>query len=464
MVNLIVRPLNTPANITPQYQGPVESSSGATPTDAVQHPTSSIQSTHSLRRTRSLTWHDSATRTRSLIAQANNPSLHVLTKTTSAPPLRTASSDRITGNPLTEIEAQPVPHSIKEASTFAFFTAQMARHALPVAGTRTLAQGLVAPALARLIKTHPQAALATQGAIAIHSMARVAMSYQHTQSTSAVADAAFSGWSEGPGITVRRQVWQTIQRVGVLISDVLAITLTAASISRPELTPIAQRIAAINARAHLLSQGREFLRPTINTVHVGSHAPGIIRPADGRHLRSEDVTLKMKTQFGSAVAISEFVAQMLMQLTLGGRPAWEAGSHLAVAAGAISGLANTVTSSVEDHLVDSAAARRMQITDPAHVRHLHNDSRSPFSYRELGRQMERVDVRVFNQVLPALIAAGITYGLEKLVSTPSSTLLNQASNAGISTIVHAVVLGCLLSVTTQTYQVNDAVRNHRADA
>ncbi|WLG46846.1 hypothetical protein [Pseudomonas sp. FP1740] len=398
-----------------------------------------------------------------MIAQANNPSLHVLTKTASAPALRTASSSRITGSPLTEIEAQPVPHSIKEASTFAFFTAQMARHALPVAGTRTLAQGLVAPALARLIKTHPQAALATQGAIAIHSMARVAMSYQHTQSRSAVADAAFSGWGEGPGITVRRQVWQTIQRVGVLISDVLAITLTAASISRPELTPIAQRIAAINARAHLLSQGREFLRPTINTVHVGSNAPGVIRPADGRHLRSEDVTLKMQTQFGSAVAISEFVAQMLMQLTLGGRPAWEAGSRLAVAAGAISGLANTVTSSVEDHLVDSAAARRMHITDPAHVRYLHNDSRSPFSYRELGRQMERVDVRVFNQVLPALIAAGITYGLEKLLSTPS-TFAHQASTAGISMVVHAVVLSCLLSVTTQTYQVNDAVRNHRADA
>lgn len=459
MVNLIPRPLNTPASITLQNQAPDEPLSGATRTDATQHIPSPP-----LPRARSMSWHDSSLHTRSLIAQANNPSLQTLRRTASAPPFPTQSSTQIAARPITEVEAQSIFHPLKEASTFAFFTAQMARHALPVAGTRTLAQGVVAPALARLIETHPQAALAAQGAMAIHSMARIAMSHQHTQSTNAVADAAFSGWSEGPDKSVRRQVWQTIQRAGVLTADVLAITLTAASISRPELAPITQRIAAINARAHLLSQGREFLRPTINTVHVGSHAPGVIRPVDGRHLRSEDVTLKMQTQFCSAVAISEFVAQMLMQLTLGGRPAWEAGSRLAVAAGAISGLANTVTSSVEDHLVDSAAARRMQLTDPAHVRYLHNDSRSPFSYRELGRQMERVDVRIFNQVLPALVVAGITYGLEKLLLTPSSPLATQASNAGISMVVHAVVLGCLLSVTTQTYQVNDAVRNHRADA
>jgi hypothetical protein len=215
----------------------------------------------------------------------------------------------------------------------------------------------------------------------------------------------------------------------------------------------------IQVRAHLLPSGREFLRPTINTVHVGADAPGVPWPDAGRNLRAEDIHGRMQLRYGLAVGVVELISQTLMQLTLGGKPAWEASVALAAAAGAVSGFANTVTSSIEDHAIDSASARRMQETDPAHVRHLRLDSRSPFSFRELGRQFERVDVRAFNLMLPALLAAGILYGLDKLLPSDATRVARGALTAGINAAVNGVILGALLAVTTQTFQLNDGVRS-----
>jgi len=361
-----------------------------------------------------------------------------------------------------DLEALALVRLPTHASAPAFYGAQLSRHILPVGLSRMIAQGLVAPVVAGLIETHPQAAAATQGGIALLSGARLIGSLRHSESSGEIANMAFSGLADGAPSSTPRQVWQSTQRLGILAGDLLSVSLTGASIKYPALIPIAQAMAMVQVRAPIMSQGREFLRPLINTVGVGVVAPGVDWPAQGRNLRTQDVTSAMSGQYGFAVGLTELCSQMLMQLTLGGKKPWEAGTARAVGAGAIAGVFNTMSSSAEDHIIDSAAARRMQQTDPAHVRHLHLESHNPFSYRELARQFERVDVRVFNQMLPAMLAAGVLYGLDQLLPDKTGQGSKDAMTAGINAVVNAVILGCLLAATTRTYQVNDSVRSHNA--
>jgi hypothetical protein len=361
-----------------------------------------------------------------------------------------------------DLEALALVRMPIQASAPAFYSAQLVRHILPVGLSRMVAQGLVAPAVARLIETHPQAAAATQGGIAIFSGARMIGSLLHSESHREIADMAFSGLSDGTSGSTTRHVWQSTQRVGVLVGDLLSVTLTGASIKYPVLLPIAQALAMVQVRSPILSQGREFLRPLINTVGVGVAQDGVDWPAQGRNLRAQDVTPAMSGQYGFAVGLTELGSQMFMQLALGGKKPWQASLSQAVAAGAIAGVFNTMSSSAEDHIIDSAAARRMQQTDPAHVRHLQFESHNPLSYRELARQFERVDVRMFNQMLPAMLAAGVLYGLDLLLPDKTGQGSKDALTAGINAVVNAVILGCLLAATTRTYQVNDSVRSHNA--
>lgn len=352
----------------------------------------------------------------------------------------------------------------RQASDPTYFTMQLARHAIPVGGTRTLVQGLAAPALAMAVKTHPRSALIGQGVLTTWSLARRILSQVHSESASEIANAAFSGDGgaiEAGASSTPRRLWQSLQSAGILAGDVVALALTAKAAQDPRLLPISQSFAAIQLRAHALSQGREFLRPTINTVHLGNDDPDVPRPVNGRNLRGEDVTWGMSAKYGATVGVVEFISQMLMQLTLGGRPAWEAGKGLATGAAAIAGVANTLSSSVEDLLIDKAATRRMQLADASHVMHVHWDAKNPLSVKEIARQLERVDARVFNQMMPAMIAAGIVYGLSQ--ATPhanfgESALLVSTLNA----VVSAVMLGGLLALTTRSYQLNDALREHRA--
>jgi hypothetical protein len=206
-----------------------------------------------------------------------------------------------------------------------------------------------------------------------------------------------------------------------------------------------------------LSSAREFVRPTVNTVHVG-HPDGDLPPS-GRNLSPGNIGWKEKLTYGGSVAVIEFLSQILMQLTLGGRSAVNASHGLAVGAGAIAGVANMLSSSVEDTLIDTASEQRLQRTDTRHVRTIHWESKNPVSKKELGRQLERVDTRVFNLMVPAMIAAGILYAMQHALS---SEWKGRLATAGINALVNGVMLGSLLSLTARTYQMNDALRSHYA--
>ena len=148
---------------------------------------------------------------------------------------------------------------------------------------------------------------------------------------------------------------------------------------------------------------------------------------------------------------------------LGGQAAWDAQRGLAVAAGLVAGVANMLTSSVEDHLVDNASARRMQQADPSHVTHIHLESRNPLRPAELGRQAERVDARVFNMMIPAMLAMGVMQALRPKMQEAATPQGGQyAVQATVNALSAGLLLGSLLALTVKSYQLNDGVRGHRA--
>jgi hypothetical protein len=362
-----------------------------------------------------------------------------------------------------DIEAMSLAHGPREASTAAFFAMQNLRHFGPVTLVRTAVQGSIAPELARAVASNPQAAIGVQAGLLAWSLARRILSQAHSESAPDAANRAFAGQGNQAANNVPRRAWQAVQSLGIAGGDIAALSLTALSTTRPGLQPVAQAATAIQLRAHMVSQLREFFRPTINTVHVGNRDSNVPQPPEGRNLRSEDVTPMMRLTFGAAAGAFEFGAQMLQQTVLGGRTAWDAHRGLAVAAGVIAGVANMLTSSVEDHLVDSASAQRMQQTDPSHVRHIHWESRNPLSPVELGRQAERVDARVFNMMVPALLAMGVVQALKPAMQAAgTSTGAQYAVQATVNAVAAAVLLGSLLALTVKTYQLNDSVRAARA--
>ncbi|SEK25255.1 hypothetical protein SAMN05216359_101184 [Roseateles sp. YR242] len=343
----------------------------------------------------------------------------------------------------------------------AFFAAQNLRHAVPVAAVRTVVQGVIAPELARAVASHPDAALAAQTALTAWSVGRRIVSQIHSEASASVANRAFGGEEAAATRSLPRRVWQGVQSVGILGGDFAAMGLTIAARQQPALASVAQAAAALQVVAHLQAQFREALRPAINTVHVGN--PHIPQPADGRNLRPGDMPVSMRTTFGLAAAGIDMGAQLLMKHTLGGKAAWEVSRGLAVRAGAIAGAGNMLTSSVEDHLVDSASARRMQASDPSHVRHLHGDLRNPFTRGELGRQAERADTRIFNTVVPGLIAIGLIEAMRPaLAKSGMNDASRQATEAGVHAAVAGLVGGALLALTVASYQLNDTVRSHNA--
>jgi hypothetical protein len=395
----------------------------------------------------------------SLRSNGTNGSIHMEHRTPE--PHRTAAPPAVPRDDVSSATARD-PESLEQvpnrASLLPYFGAQMARHLVPVAGVRTAVQGVAAPSVAKLIETHPDGALAAQLGLASLSLVRSLRSTWHSEQDADVASHAFLG--EPPeaaaGHTARR-VWQGVQRAGAVAADVASVVLTAMSRKDPRLLPIAQAMANIQFRAHVLSSGRELLRPAINTVHVGRR--DAVMPENGRLLTPGEIGWKEKLTYGGAAAAIEFVSQLLMQLTLGGRPAWDAGLKLAAGAGAIAGLANTVSSSVEDTIIDTAVEKHLQKADASHTRTIHWDSKNPFSMKELARQLERVDTRIFNQMVPAMIAFGVLQAMHHAIS---SDWKGRAATAGINALVNGVVLGSLLSLTARSYQMNDHLREHFA--
>lgn len=354
-------------------------------------------------------------------------------------------------------------HAPREAGAASFFLMQNVRHALPVAGVRTVVQGVIAPELARAVASHPDAALAAQTALTAYSLGRRIVSQIHSESSAQVANQAFAGDAAQRDNSLPRRLWQGVQSAGIAGGDFAALALTIAARSNPALTGVAQAAAAIQVVAHLQAQFREALRPAINTVHVGNGDRNVPQAPEGRNLRPADVTWGMRGTFGAAAAVIDMGTQLLMQRALGGQPAWQAARGLAIGAGAIAGAGNMLTSSVEDHLVDTASARRMQQTDPSHVRHLHVDLRNPFTRNELGRQAERADTRVFNTMVPGLIALGVVQALQSTLSQPGvSADQRQAAQAGVHALVAGLVGGTLLALTVASYQLNDTVRSRNA--
>ncbi|WP_431262042.1 hypothetical protein ACQ859_17825 [Roseateles chitinivorans] len=354
-------------------------------------------------------------------------------------------------------------HAPREAGALSFFLAQNVRHAVPVAAVRTVVQGVIAPELARAVVSHPDVALAAQTALTAYSLGRRVVSQIHSESSAQVANQAFSGDVAQRDNHLPRRLWQGVQSAGIAGGDFAALALTIASRSHPALAGVAQSAAAIQVISHLQAQFREALRPAINTVHVGNGDRNVAQPPEGRNLRPADVTGMMRGTFGAAAAAIDMGAQLLIQHQLGGQPAWQAARGLAVRAGAIAGAANMLTSSVEDHLVDTASARRMQQTDPSHVRHLHVDLRNPFTRNELGRQAERADARVFNTMVPGLIALGVVQALQSTLTQPGvSADQRQAAQAGVHALVAGLVGGTLLALTVASYQLNDTVRSRNA--
>jgi hypothetical protein len=360
-------------------------------------------------------------------------------------------------------------HAPREAGAGMFFLMQNVRHALPVAGVRTVVQGVIAPELARAVASHPDAALAAQTALTAYSLGRRIVSQIHSESSAQVANQAFSGDAAQRDNSLPRRVWQGVQSAGIAGGDFAALALTIAARSNPALTGVAQAAAAIQVVAHLQAQFREALRPAINTVHVGNGDRNVAQPPEGRNLRQADVTWGMRGTFGAAAAVIDLGTQLLMQQQLGGQPAWQAARGLAVRAGAIAGAGNMLTSSVEDHLVDTASALRMRQTtagaagSESHVRHIHIDLRNPFTRNELGRQAERADTRIFNTMVPGLIALGVVQALQSTLSQPGvSAPERQAAQAGVHAAVAGLVGGALLALTVASYQLNDTVRSRNA--
>ncbi|MDH0868194.1 hypothetical protein, partial [Mitsuaria sp. GD03876] len=333
---------------------------------------------------------------------------------------------------------------------------QNVRHAGPVAAVRTVVQGVIAPEVARAVVSNPDAALAVQTALTAWSVGRRIASQVHSERGGEVANRAFSGDAASAGNSLSRRVWQGVQSAGILGGDAIALGLTVAARSNPALASVAQGAAAIQVVAHLQAQFREALRPAINTVHVGNGDPAVQQPPEGRNLRGSDITPAMRGTFGAAAAAIDMTAQLLSQAVLGGRAAWNAPRGLAVGAGAIAGVANMLTSSVEDHLVDTASATRMQRTDASHVRHLHLDLRNPFTRNELGRQAERADTRIFNTMVPGLIALGVVQALQGVLTQPGMSGTERgATQAGVHAAVAGLVGGALLALTVACYQLND---------
>lgn len=392
------------------------------------------------------------------------PSLHLSRSPSQASQVSTpTATPTATSYRSHDVESLQLAHAPRQASSAAFFAMQNARHFGPVAAVRTVVQGSIAPELARAVATNPQVAAGVQAGVLAWSLCRRILSQLHTESAPQVANRSFAGHSLDVANNLPRRSWQAVQSLGIAGGDVAALTLTVMSMARPELKPVAQAAAAIQLRAHLVSQLREFFRPTVNTVHVGNSDPGVPRPPEGRNLRSQDITPMMRLTFGAAAGAIEFGAQMLGQTVLGGQAAWNAQRGLAVAAGLIAGVANMLTSSVEDHLVDNASARRMQQADPSHVTHIHLESRNPLTPAELGRQAERVDARVFNMMIPAMLAMGVMQALKPAMNEAGTPQGGQyAVQATVNALSAGLLLGSLLALTVKSYQLNDGVRGHRA--
>ncbi len=359
-------------------------------------------------------------------------------------------------------------HVPKEAGQLEFFLAQNKRHFGSVAVVRTVVQGLASPEVARLVESHPQAAVALQLSLAIASALRRAGSQFHSERNPAVANRAFAGDISGQHSSLQRRVWQGIQTAGILLPDAASVALTLKSTQHPALVPLAQSFAAIQVLSHLQAGLREFCRPLKNTVHVGNGDASVPQPPEGRNLTASDIPWTLRAKFGTAAAGIDFAAQLMQQFAMGGQPAWNSHRGLALLSGAIGGLANMLTSSVEDHLVDRASARRMQQTDPSHVAHLHDDKmQNPFSRYELGRQNERVDARVFNTMIPSLAALGVMQLIQQ-TAKPNADGSRPPGQIAAQAAVHAVcaglILGSLLALTVKSYQLNDDVRKSNRNA
>ena len=348
----------------------------------------------------------------------------------------------------------------------------MLRHLVPVGGVPTLVQGLAAPALAQAVSSHPRAALAVQSTLLGLSVMRRLLSQWHSERDPARADRVFEGHA-GPDQKSGRRGAQATHTAGIAIGDIAAVVLTGVSMRHPALQSVAAAAAAIQSRAHALSQAREFTRPLISTVAVGN--PAAEQPSFGHNLRASDVTPPMKLAYGSAVFAIEFGAQMGMNALTKGLPLWKVPRGRAVSAAAIAGLGNTMASSVADHLIESAQARRMREMGVSHVRRtrvLDPDVRNPLQWSELKRQFERVDTRVFNQMVPSLIAMAVFEGIRRAFpqfepSSPEHDHLNTpgaAMAAAIVALANGVILGALMATTARMYQLNDELRNHPASA
>jgi hypothetical protein len=361
---------------------------------------------------------------------------------------------------LPDIEAGSLHASTQpnEASLPLQLVMQMVRHLGPVGLTRFVAQGLVAPAAARNIVENPPVALGTQIGLAVFSLAHRAVSQAHSEQHPELANAAFAGDVSEARNSAARRLWQGFQTLGISGADVACLTLVAWSRHAPAPVQLTQTLDSILFRARVGAHLREAARPLVNTLEIVSRDPAAERPANGRNLRQQDFTVASRVIFGSAAMLLELGSQIGMQHVLNGQSVFEASRLRAAAAGVIAATANMVVSSIEDMVLDHLSVKRMRETDPSHAVVVHWESRSPLHTREFARQWERVDARVFNLMVPALIAVGVSQVLQHAQhGVDGQTRLYV--EAVIYALASGVVLGALLPMTARNYQLNDDLRS-----
>ena len=346
---------------------------------------------------------------------------------------------------------------------------QALRHAGPVGLSRTLAQGVVGPTLAATVLSQPQRALAIQAGVFAYTVTRRFVSQCHSERNAIESNRAYNGYNGKTG-SLERRLTQAMQTFGTTGFDVLSLILTGLSARHRD--PGLQRMAAafvdINMRALISATGRELACPIVNTTGIGN--PRIDPPGFYSTLRTEDISAGTRLLYGACVSALEFCSQMGMQHVTSGLPLSQVRMGLAVSAAAIPASANVISSSIEDHLIATAAERRMQQEhDPSHVRHVFRPKLgNPLLPQELLRQLQRVDARITNHVVPAVIVGAIFEGLRRafpsLEADPGEGVNVKAAlvYAALSALVTGAILAYLLPRTAQTYQHNDMARSRNS--
>ncbi len=308
---------------------------------------------------------------------------------------------------------------------------------------RTVVQGVIAPELARAVSVASDCrgggADRPDAAYSVGSPHRVADPQRKRragrrpglrQRTRRSATTAACRVASGRGSSLPGSLGRRLRRAGA--DDRLAR-------SNPALAGAAQAAAAIQVIAHLRAQFREALRPAINTVHVGNGDPNVraaarggtcVPPMSPGRCAAPSGPRRRNHRHGHAAADTAHAQTASPRGRPRARPGRRCGRHREA-------WAPVLTSSVEDHLVDTASALRMREMT-RHGRGSETPVRpsvSIYAIRSLAAnsvgRAERADTRIFNTMVPGLIALGVVQALRSTLSQPGvSANERQAAQAG----------------------------------